>query len=53
MTNEQLCTLAKKGDVQAQGQLARNNLEYIQKTANEYTSAATSKTVNWESTVMT
>lgn len=35
MTNEQLCALAQKGDVQAQEQLVRNNLGYIRKTANE------------------
>ncbi len=35
MTNEQLCTLAQEGDVQAQEQLVRNNLGYIRKTANE------------------
>ena len=35
MTNEQLCVLAQKGDVQAQEQLVRNNLGYIRKTANE------------------
>lgn len=35
MTNEQLCTLAQKGDAQAQEQLVRNNLGYIRKTANE------------------
>ncbi len=35
MTNEPLCVLAQKGDVQAQEQLVRNNLGYIQKTANE------------------
>ena len=35
MTNEQLCVLAQKGDVQAQEQLVRNNLGYIRKNANE------------------
>ncbi len=35
MTNEQLCVLAQKGDMQAQEQLVRNNLGYIRKTANE------------------
>lgn len=35
MTNEQLCALAQKGDVQALEQLVRNNLGYIRKTANE------------------
>ena len=35
MTNEQLCVLTQKGDVQAQEQLVRNNLGYIRKTANE------------------
>lgn len=34
-TNEQLCVLAQRGDVQAQEQLVQNNLGYIQKVANE------------------
>lgn len=34
-TNEQLCVLAQRGDVQAQEQLVKNNLGYIQKVANE------------------
>lgn len=35
MTNERLCTLAQRGDTQAQEQLVQNNLGYIRKTANE------------------
>ena len=35
MTNERLCTLAQRGDTQAQEQLIQNNLGYIRKTANE------------------
>ena len=34
-TNEQLCVLAQRWDVQAQEQLVKNNLGYIQKVANE------------------
>lgn len=34
-TNEQLCVLAQRGDAQAQEQLVKNNLGYIQKLANE------------------
>ena len=34
-TNEQLCVLAQRGDAQAQEQLVKNNLGYIQKVANE------------------
>ena len=41
-TNEQLCVLAQRGDAQAQEQLVKNNLGYIQKLANElYQSVAT------------
>ena len=35
MNNERLCTLAQRGDTQAQEQLIQNNLGYIRKTANE------------------
>ena len=35
MSNEQLCILAKQGDVAAQNLLIENNLPYIKKTAYE------------------
>ena len=35
MNNERLCTLAQRGDTQAQERLVQNNLGYIRKTANE------------------
>lgn len=39
ITNEQLCALAKRGDVDAQNLLIENNLRFIKKTAYEVWSA--------------
>ena len=39
MTNEQLCALAKQGNIDAQNLLVENNLHFIQKTAYEVWSA--------------
>ena len=52
MTNERLCTLAQRGDAQAQERLVQNNLGYIRKTANElYTSVVHSYTYGKDYTI--